>query len=93
MIRAMKLSILAAVLTVPFLGWGWEARLRPGSRAFAIHGYPVGTKLEVLKDDDLDPSTSRKIAVKVVTGKLIGETGDVHRSDMHPIVFTIGGAR
>ncbi len=93
MISVLKLSILAACLAVPFLGWGWESRLRPGSKAFAVSRYPTGTKLEVLKDDDLDPSVSRKIAVKVVTGKLAGETSEVHRSDMHPIVFTIGGAK
>ncbi len=93
MIRALKLSILAVFLTVPFLGWGWEARLRPGSKAFATNRYPVGTKLEVLRDDDLDPSVSRLIAVKVEDGKLAGELNKVRRSDLHPIVFTIGGAR
>ncbi len=91
MIRCLKLLILAAVLAVPFLPR--ESRLTPGSKAFAIHGYPTGTRLVVLRDDDLDPSTGRLVAVRVDTGKLAGEIGEIHREDMQPIVFTIGGAK
>ncbi len=123
MIRLLKLSILAAILAVPF--WGCETpanrRLVPGEPCLAtdsrhaadglyevgiyipafdpsVYGkmlqpdydrsktphLHIGDKLTVVKDASNDPSEARTIEVKVETGQLAGEFGEMSRADLQP---------
>ncbi len=91
MIRLLKLSILAAILAVPF--WPVQERLRIGSKAFVASDRPFtrGTRVVVLGDSGT--GSVRYVVVKVDMGGPTGNVGEIRRADLCPIDPTIGGDR